>query len=131
MKKRIFKTIFFLILGILLIVGYYFLNLKTGFSIPCLIHERTGFYCPGCGITRMLFALLTLNIPKAFRYNQLVFILLPLLIAYFIYNIYLYITGKKDSFLKKIPNFVYIILLIIVIGFGVIRNLPMFPYLRP
>lgn len=131
MRKRILKTIFFLIMGILLAIGYYFFNRQTGFSVPCLIHEKTGFYCPGCGITRMIFALMKFDIPKAFRYNQLLFILLPFLIAYFVYNIYLYIVGKKDTILKKIPNYIYIILLIIVIGWGIIRNFPMFPYLRP
>ena len=131
MKKRIFKTIFFFILGILFLVGYYFIYKKTGYGIPCLIYERTGFYCPGCGITRMIFALMRFDIPEAFRYNQLLFILLPFLIAYFVYNVYLYIVDKKDTVLKKISNYVFIILLIIVIGWGIIRNLPMFPYLRP
>ncbi len=131
MKKRIFKTIFFLIIGILLLVGYYVLNRKTGFSIPCTIHEVTGLYCPGCGITRMLFSIFKLNFGKAFRYNQLVFILLPFLLLYFAYQIYLYITNKKDKILIKIPNYVYIGLLIIVIGWGIIRNLECFPFLRP
>jgi hypothetical protein len=131
MKKRIFKTIFFLIIGILLLFGYYFLNKKTGFSVPCMIHEITGYYCPGCGITRMFFALIKFNFAEAFRYNQLVFILTPFLVFYFFYHIYLYIFEKKDKILVKIPNYVYIILLIIVIAWGIVRNLEMFPFLRP
>ena len=131
MKKRIFKAIFFLILGILLLFGYYVLNKKTGFSIPCLIHETTGYYCPGCGITRMIFAILKLDFGKAFRYNQLVFILFPFLLLYLGYKIYLYILDKKDKIIVKIPNYVFVILLIIVIGWGIIRNFERFPFLRP
>ena len=112
-------------------VSYYVLNRKTGFYIPCMIHKVTGLYCPGCGITRMLFSILKLNFGKAFRYNQLVFILLPFLLLYFAYQIYLYITNKKDKILIKIPNYVYIGLLITVIGWGIIRNLECFPFLRP
>ena len=131
MKKRIFKTIFFFILGVLFFIGYYFIFTKTGYGIPCLFHEITGLYCPGCGFTRMLFALVRFKIPEAFGYNQLLFILLPFLVFYFIYNIYLYITAKKDKILKKIPNYVYIILLVIIISWGVVRNLKWFPFLRP
>ena len=131
MKKRILKVIFFLIISILLLIGYYFLNHKIGFGIPCPIHRTIGLYCPGCGITRMLFALMELNFAKAFRYNQLLFILLPLFIAYIVYQIYLYIMDKKDEILVKIPSIVYYILLFIVIAWGVIRNLEVFPFLRP
>ena len=131
MKKRIFKVIFFLILAILLLIGYYFLNIKTGFYIPCAIHELTGFYCPGCGLTRMIFALGHFRIAEAFGYNQLMFIGLPILLFYFGYQIYLYIFDRKDKVLSKFPKWIPIVLLVIVIAWGIIRNLPMFPYLRP
>lgn len=131
MKKRIFKVLFFFILGILLFVGYFILHAKTGFGIPCLIHKTTGYYCPGCGLTRMLFALLKLDIPTAFRYNQLLFILLPFFLMYFIYRIYLFIWDKKDKILVKIPKIYSILLLILVIVWGIVRNLNIFPFLRP
>ena len=131
MKKRILKTIFFLILGILLLIGYYFLNKKTGFYIPCAIHEFTGYNCPGCGLTRMIFALCQFKIKEAFGYNQFLFICLPILLFYFGYQIYLYIFDKKDKIFSKIPNYMNIIFLIIVIAWGIIRNLSAFPFLRP
>ena len=131
MKKKIFKTIFFLIIGILVLVGYYFLNKKIGFAIPCMIHRITGFYCPGCGITRMIFAIMKLDFVEAFRYNQLVFILSPFLIFYIFYHIYLYIFLKKDKIFIKIPNYFYVILLIFVILWGIVRNIEMFSFFRP
>ena len=131
MKKRIFKSVFFFLAFVLFLVIYHFVHEKTGFGIPCPIHELTGFYCPGCGITRLLFALIHGHIKEAFMYNQLVFIMLPFLLFYVVYSVYLYITDKKDNIISRIPKFVFVILLIIVLAWGVIRNLSFFPYLRP
>ncbi len=131
MKKRILKSVFFFLALSAFLAGYYIFYKKTGIGIPCVFHEITGFYCPGCGITRLLFELAQGHIKEAFGYNQLVFILLPFLLLYIIYIFYMYITDKKDKILTRIPNYVYIILLIIVLAWGVIRNLSFFPYLRP
>lgn len=131
MKKRIFNIILLLISCFLLFVGYFYLNKEYGFDIPCIFHKLTGYYCPGCGITRCLFSILKLDFYQAFMYNQFVFILLPFLGIGILYKFYLYIVGKQDQLIKKIPNIVWILLLIITIGFGVIRNLNGFEFLRP
>ena len=131
MKKRIINVILIIVLSIIGLITYYYLNQNYNFSIPCLFHQITGYYCPGCGITRCLFSLLERKIYQAFMYNQLVFILLPFIILYFIYTTYVYIFNKKNTIINKIPNYMYIILLIIVISYGIIRNLDFFPYLRP
>jgi len=104
-------------------VGYYFLNKYFHFSIPCLFHEITGFYCPGCGITRMLFSLFRLEIYQAFRYNPLVFILF---FSYIFYKILQLFDNKiiiKEKYIM--------ILLVIVIVYGILRNMPGFEYLIP
>ena len=121
-KERILKVIFFLIIGILIIIGYYFINKYLHLYIPCMINKITHLYCPGCGTTRMLFALLKGHIYEAFMYNQFVFILLPFILLYILYKIYCYIEDKKAIILKKIPNWCYIILLIVTISWGIIRN---------
>lgn len=131
MKKRIFKSVFFFLGSILLLYIYSVIHYKTGFGIPCVFHKITGWYCPGCGFTRLIFALFNGNIKEAFMYNQLVFIMLPFLVAYIIYQFYLYITAKEDKVLVKIPKYTYVILLFIVLAWGVARNLSFLPYLRP
>lgn len=131
MKKRIIKIISIIGIFIIGLITYYYLNQNLNFSIPCLFHKITGYYCPGCGITRCLFSILEGKLYQAFMYNQLVFILLPFFIIYVTYNSYIYIFNKKNKLIKKIPNYIYIILLIIVISFGIIRNLDFFPYLKP
>ena len=123
MKQRL-KRILLIYLGLLLIfIAYYIIHNKTGFYIPCIFHELTGLDCPGCGITRCLFYLVNLKIGDAFRVNPLVFIYLPFIIAYYLYQSYLYIYNKKDKILIKIPNYVTYIILVITIIYGIVRNI--------
>ena len=122
MKKRLIKVIIRDVLLLLILIGYYFINKKTNFYIPCIFHEITGYKCPGCGITHLVFALLKLNIHEAFISNPLVFIYMPFIIFYFVYLDYLYIYDKKDKILNKIPNYIWIILIIITLIYGIFRN---------
>ncbi len=131
MKKRIINIIILIILSLFFIVGYYFIYKRFHIGIPCPFHKLTNLYCPGCGITRVLFYLFEGNIYKSFRSNQLVFILLPFIIFVIFEEIYSYITKKHTKLYSKIPNSIYIILLIISLVFGIIRNLPQFPFLHP
>lgn len=111
------------ILGVLFI-GYYFLSKYTSFYIPCLFHWLTGYYCPGCGVTRMFFAILKLNFYQAFRFNPLVFILLCLFIMYMLIKVIFKIN-------YVIPKRVYYVLIGIIILFGILRNIPLFSFLKP
>lgn len=123
MKQRL-KKVILIYLGLLLIfITYYILNKKTGFYIPCIFHEITGLDCPGCGITRCLFHLINFNFLDAFKVNPLVFIYIPFIIAYYLYQSYLYIYDKKDKILVKIPKYFMYIVLVITILYGVLRNI--------
>ncbi|MGN0484243.1 MAG: DUF2752 domain-containing protein [Lachnospiraceae bacterium] len=42
------------------------------FRLPCLMHTITGGYCPGCGGTRAVIALLHGNLWRSFRCNPIV-----------------------------------------------------------
>ncbi len=110
------------------LIIYFILNELLDVGIPCLFYEITGYYCPGCGITRLLFSLLKLDFYQAFRYNPLIFILI---IITGIYLLVKFILKKFMNISIEIPNYVYYILLIIVIIFGILRNIPMFDFLSP
>ncbi len=123
-RKTNLKLAIIAILGFLL---YYLLNLYTGFAIFCPFHKFTGLYCPGCGVTRLLFSLIKLDFYQAFRYNPLVFILLIIGIIYLLIKFIL----KKFNIIIKVPNYVWYILIIIVIIYGILRNIPEFDWLAP
>lgn len=130
MKKLdyIKRNLKYAIMAISVFLIYYILNKKFGFSIPCIFYKITGLYCPGCGITRLLFSLINLDIYQAFCYNPLVFILIIIGIIYLIIKGFIYFKLKKEI---KIPNNIYIILIAISIVYGILRNIPGFDFLGP
>ena len=94
----------------------------------CLFYKITKLYCPGCGGTRMFFALLHGDIYQAFRYNPLIFIELPILGILFIYQYY---CNKNKKKMPKWINIFTIILMIITMLYGIIRNFFIFSFLAP
>lgn len=110
------------------LIIYFILSELLDVGIPCLFYEITGYYCPGCGITRVLFSLLKLDFYQAFRYNPLIFILIIITGIYWLVK---FILKKFINISIAIPNYVYYILLVIVIIFGILRNIPMFDFLSP
>lgn len=94
-------------------------------AIPCIFHKITGFYCPGCGITRAIKALLKGDIYTSIRNNALLYIVVPVIAISEIIN---RLTKRKY---KKCYNTILIVLLIITIGYGILRNIPQFSYLAP
>ena len=123
MLKKNKKIVTFGLLFLLLVI-YFLLHKYINFKIPCMFHFVTGFYCPGCGLTRMIFSIFKLDFYQAFRYNPLVFILG---IIYLIYKLIEIVLNKKI----KIPEYVYYILIVILILYGILRNIDIFSYLAP
>ena len=76
----------------------------------------------------MIKSILKLDFYQAFRYNQLVFVLLPFFLFLFIDYLIRKILNK-ESIYKKIPEKVWIAIIIMFLIFGIIRNI--FPYFAP
>ncbi|MFC0213077.1 DUF2752 domain-containing protein [Paenibacillus chartarius] len=87
-----------------------------------MLHEITGLYCPGCGVTRAVGALLELDVEQACRYNPLLFILLPL------YAVYAALASRQ---LQRSSRILMLTMLILTIAFGVLRNVPAMAWLAP
>lgn len=47
-------------------------DMAAGWMMPCMFHAVTGLYCPGCGGTRSVAALLRGQIGAAFLYHPIV-----------------------------------------------------------
>ena len=116
------------IILLLILIAYLIIGKLIGFYLPCPIHKITGFYCPGCGITRMFLYIFKLDFYKSFRSNMLVFILLPFAIVLYFEKIYSNYK-KKKSLYDKIDIKVWYVLLVIVLIYGILRNI--FPILAP
>ena len=128
-KKRIIAVICLIISLLLISFLYYKIYSIYHIGIPCIFHRVTGLYCPGCGITRALFALISGNIKIAIHNNILIFILAPFLIYYFIKKIKIWISFEKET--KILPNKLLYGLLIITLLFGILRNFELFDFLQP
>ena len=109
-----------------LLIDYYlcsiiFFFFGKCFQIPtCPVFEYLHFYCPACGATRAVLALLRFDILSSLYYNPFVLYLLIFSSIYLINEISFYTIHKKINFSYK--WFVRIGLIILVANF-VIKNL--------
>jgi len=117
-----------LIVILILLIGYLIACIFYHPFIPCIFHEITGFYCPGCGITRMIVSIFKLDFYKAFRYNPLLFIFIPFIIVLTLNNIYCIIKNRVPIY-KKINNKFWVVIIIILIIYWIARNI--YPFLAP
>jgi hypothetical protein len=99
--------------------------------LPCPIRLFTGFYCPGCGSTRELYSLLHGEIYQAFRFNPALFILLPFIVFYILAKSIYFIRGIKHDPLHKVPSSVFVTILILLLVYAIMRNIPLFSFLAP
>jgi hypothetical protein len=105
-------------LAVMALAGLYFVNPGACALLPpCFFHALTGLHCPGCGSTRALHQLAHGHLLAALRLNPLTIGALPL-IGYLL-------TRRSAPPVK--PVWIWV-LLGVVIAFGVLRNLPAYPF---
>lgn len=115
----------FIFIGVLVVFNLYivfFTNYK------CPWRRDFNIYCAGCGGTRMLRSLMKLDFYQAFRYNALIFILVPLVFIYVLYVIIKKILGRCYY---KIKDRDLIILFLVMLLFMTLRNIEAFSFLTP
>lgn len=96
----------------------------------CFSYQITGLHCPGCGTTRALNAALNGDIRQAFAYNLLFVLTIPLLM-YHLIDIAVWNLVKR-----RLPRLVsarwssplILLLVVIMISFGILRNIPTQPF---
>lgn len=119
-KKKSFWIFLLIFLGI--IAYYFFLNpaQETQYFLPCFFYEITGYKCPGCGTQRAFHELLHFHFLAAMKQNLLFVLGIPYFLGAVFFNV------KKDKFPKMneffTGNKTLLLLLIIAIVFGILRN---------
>lgn len=116
------------ILAILMTAGYLLLQQKKLLSpIPCVFLELTHLYCPGCGGTRAVIALLHGNILQSLRFNPAVFLGIIVIIYYEVCAIITIIKNNGRCYYNKygIPLYVYLVIIVI---FAVVRDIILVRY---
>lgn len=127
------KNIKFKYLGLLLlliVVAFLYFNInpsEVNFLPKCPLYLTTGIYCPGCGSQRATHHLLNFNFVGVLQQNIL-YIIGLLILGY-----HLIIISLNSIFKKNIYNYLYhpktpIFLLIIIVIFWILRNIPYYPF---
>ncbi|HSY19093.1 MAG TPA: DUF2752 domain-containing protein [Candidatus Acidoferrales bacterium] len=108
----------------------FFFNPAThGFYPVCQFHRLTGLNCPGCGMTRALYALLHGDLPAAFRDNALLVLAIPAVLARALWLAVQKSRGRPVA--NFLPGKYFWALLFIALAFTILRNLPAFAFLSP
>jgi hypothetical protein len=121
--KRIIPVI---VCGLLLV--FYLLDPVESALFPrCPFNQLTGWYCPGCGSQRAIHSFLHFSFRDAIAYNFLVFPAALLILYHYMHG------WLNRIFRWNLPNVLYMkstpwIILAVVIGFWIIRNIPVEPF---
>lgn len=120
-------TILLPVTGIILFLIRDQLISATSYFPPCMFYSVYHLYCPSCGNTRSVIALLHGDILSSLRYNIVIMISIIFTVLGYM-ELASYSLGKHVKALPRKLGF-YISLIIVLILYWILRNL--IPYLTP
>jgi uncharacterized iron-regulated membrane protein len=110
-------------------VLFFFDPAKHGFYPICLFHSLTGWNCPGCGATRAAYQLLHGHLLRALHDNALFVLMLAALAIWSARRVVQKVRNQPMAL--NVPPGVWWALLVVVLIFTGVRNLPAFVWLSP
>ena len=93
------------VIGLSAIAGLCLLRCVLG--LPCPVQHLFGISCPGCGMTRALWSLVTLDPGSAWHYHPAVFALIPATVLWII----LRFKGMKKAAIPILIGFISLMIL--------------------
>ena len=99
-------------------------NPEQGGFPRCPFVTLTGWSCPGCGTLRALHALTHLDVARAFSFNALAMLAIPVLA-------FAFVRWARSGVALRIQPWMPRTLLVLVATFAVVRNLPFGQALAP
>lgn len=128
MKDRLKRELKKLIIILLVGFCYYLFVRFMGFGLVCMFNAVTGLVfpgglmCPGCGITRMVMAIIRLDFYTAIKSNSFLFVTGPVLIGVLLANEIKYVkTGSRQ--LSKVNRCILIAETVLMFVFCITRNI--------
>lgn len=100
----------------------------SGIPLTCVLHDVTGLHCAGCGMTRAAHAVLEGRFLEAFRLNPLGVVIVPLLFLALVPEVVGWVRGEVPKWRLPIGRRGGIVLLILILCYTVLRNLPWTPF---
>lgn len=107
---------------------YLYFHNPMKYPLPCMFHFFTGLYCPGCGTGRACYLLLHGHFVQAFTFNPLMVLLLPLIGCYILVRTVDWMWTGENHIDRKISVRFLIWLLAAIFVYGILRNIPVFPF---
>ena len=121
-----------ILLGLVILVAALTWLLRVGgpsvMPWSCLLHDFTGLHCPGCGMTRAATAILEGDLWAAFRWNPLGVILLPVALIALVPELIGWLRASPPPWRVPLGKRGAWVLAWVVIGFAVLRNVPVPPF---
>ena len=129
-RNRKMRVALVLCAGAVCLIGAVYLYFHNPYSypLPCIFYSITGFYCPGCGAGRACYSILHLRFADAFCYNPLMTILLPLIGIYIVARAVGWMITGGNHIDGKISVKLLVWILIVIFIYGILRNIPVFPF---
>lgn len=90
---------------------------------PCPFRALTGWWCPGCGLTRGTHHLLHGDIVGALRLNALLPFVLTVIVLLWI-DWYASSIGRRPPFRSRVPAWWPAVGIVVAVAFAVLRNVP-------
>lgn len=102
-----------------------------GFLPPCPLHELTGLWCPGCGLTRATSAILRGHVGAAFGYNILFPFFLGAIVLGWVAWMRSTLGRTPIRWVSRLTPWSGGAVLTVLLVFGVLRNLTPLHVLAP
>lgn len=94
-----------------------------GLFLPCPFRTLTGWWCPGCGLTRATHHLFHGDIAQAVRFNVFAVLILVALASTWL-GWALHAAGRPIRLAGRIPVWAQVAAGVVLLSFAVARNLP-------
>ncbi|MDO5417521.1 MAG: DUF2752 domain-containing protein [Lachnospiraceae bacterium] len=102
------------------LIRSYQVDLHEAFPL-CFFYRMTGYYCPGCGGTRAMVALLHLHILQSFRCHPIVVYTAAVLGCFWICKTAELLSGRRFRGMRLKPVYLYIALGLVMLQW-IVKN---------